>query len=191
MNKKKLIGTIIGVIAFIALIAGATFAAFSFAANVTNGTYNATTGEFKFTYSGTNEITGASMLTSSATYSTMTNAATGKYTLTITKSANSPAAGTFNIKLHVNSNGLTTNSIKYKVCPTTDCSGTISGTTLTGATAGSDISIYTSASDFNAAGSVSKTYYIYFWLDSATLVNADMNATFGGYVYASATQASI
>ena len=44
MDRKKLIGTIIGVIFFVALIAGATFAWLTFNANVTNGNYNVSTG---------------------------------------------------------------------------------------------------------------------------------------------------
>ena len=44
MNQKKLIGTIIGVLFFAVLIAGATFAWFTFSVNVSNGNYNAATG---------------------------------------------------------------------------------------------------------------------------------------------------
>lgn len=40
MDKKKLIGTIIGVTMFAALIAGATFAWLTFSATITNGSYN-------------------------------------------------------------------------------------------------------------------------------------------------------
>ena len=54
MDKKKLIGTIIGVIMFAALIAGATFAWLTIAASITNGNYTASTKNFIVNYtSGT------------------------------------------------------------------------------------------------------------------------------------------
>ena len=57
MNKRKLIGTIIGVIAFAALIAGATYAWFQNSLQVTTGTYDATTRNFIINYEKGNNIT--------------------------------------------------------------------------------------------------------------------------------------
>ena len=50
MDKKKLIGTIIGVTMFAALIAGATFAWLTFNATITEGTYNAASMNFLVDY---------------------------------------------------------------------------------------------------------------------------------------------
>ena len=58
MDKKKLIGTIIGVAMFAALIAGATFAFLSFTATVTNSTYNGTSMNFLVDYTKGTAITG-------------------------------------------------------------------------------------------------------------------------------------
>ena len=63
MNQKKLIGTIIGVLLFAVLIAGATFAWFTFSVNVSNGNYNAATGKFSIDYVGGGEITSAPIVT--------------------------------------------------------------------------------------------------------------------------------
>ena len=69
MDKKKLIGTIIGVIAFAALIAGATYAWFSFALNVTTGSYSANTQNFIVTYTKGTNITSAPPVLSTPTAS--------------------------------------------------------------------------------------------------------------------------
>jgi len=58
MNKKKLIGTIIGVAMFAALIAGATYAFLSFTANAVNFAFNGTTMNFLVDYTNGNAITG-------------------------------------------------------------------------------------------------------------------------------------
>ncbi len=57
MDKKKLIGTIIGVAMFAALIAGATFAFLSFNATVTTATYNGKTMNFIVDYTKGTAIT--------------------------------------------------------------------------------------------------------------------------------------
>ena len=46
MNKKKMLGAIIGIIAFIALVAGATYAWITNGLGVSNGIYNVATKNF-------------------------------------------------------------------------------------------------------------------------------------------------
>ena len=70
MNKQKLIGTIIGVIFFVALIAGATFAWLTFNATVTNGAYNGTTQNFVINYTKGKDIDSVPPKLSSGTAST-------------------------------------------------------------------------------------------------------------------------
>ena len=50
MDKKKLIGTIIGVVAFGALIAGATYAWLTYNATITNGNYLLSSMNFSVVY---------------------------------------------------------------------------------------------------------------------------------------------
>ena len=52
MDKKKIIGAIIGVTLFAVLIAGATYAWLSAAVDVNNGIYQASTGNFLIDYNG-------------------------------------------------------------------------------------------------------------------------------------------
>lgn len=58
MDKKKLIGLIIGIILFAALIVGATFAWLTYAINVTNGNYNVETSCFDVNYENGADISG-------------------------------------------------------------------------------------------------------------------------------------
>ena len=58
MDKKKLMGLIIGIILFAALIVGATFAWLTYAINVTNGNYNVETSCFDVNYENGADISG-------------------------------------------------------------------------------------------------------------------------------------
>lgn len=69
MDKRKLIGTIIGVAMFAALIAGATFAFLSFTANVTNSIYYANTMNFLVDYTQGTHIEGLPQRIGSSTRS--------------------------------------------------------------------------------------------------------------------------
>ena len=69
MNKRKLYGTLIGVIAFAILIAGATFAWFTYVFNATNGSYNAATTCFDIIYEQGQDINGELLFTENASES--------------------------------------------------------------------------------------------------------------------------
>ena len=66
MDTKKTIGAVVGVIAFIALIAGATFAWFTASATVTNATYNGTVCSYSLTVTGGNINTSLPLASSTA-----------------------------------------------------------------------------------------------------------------------------
>ena len=51
------------------------------------------------------------------------------------------------------------------------------------------ITLYNDTTTFDIDGQVpEKTYNVYFWLDSGTLVAADIGKSFSGYIHASAIQ---
>lgn len=211
MDNKKLIGTIIGIIMFAVLIAGATFAWLTLAATVTNGNYTATTKNFVINYSGGTQIANT-VLTDNATTGNITpqtsaGASTndGWLAVTASKTAASAKASKFDIKLHVNSNALTTKAVTWAICkgtcPTTVALATVSGGTATCGTgvtncgtiaagaSNTDIILYSDTSTFNTDDAVADTTYnIYVWLDAATLASTDIGKTFSGYIHASATQ---
>ena len=214
MDNKKLIGTILGVIAFIALIAGATFAWLSVNANVVNTVFNsATSKNFTFTYAGSADVSGFKQLTvANSTKANITNASAastsgdGWAAVTASKGANTPKAGIFRLKLNITTNTITTSSVIYAVCkgicPTTALVTAVSGTTATcgtgtnivacgvvPATSTTAINLYDDTTTFNVDGAVSTTTYnIYFWLNSATIANADLGKKFVGSISAQASQ---
>ena len=210
MDKRKFIGTIIGVIMFAALIAGATFAWFTITATTTNGNYTASTKNFIINYTGGKSISKV-MVTDNATVANITQETDvgqtddGWLAVSASKTANSAKASSFAIKLHVNSNALTTKAVTWAICkgacPTTVALATVSsgtatcgsgvtncGTVAAGAS-NTDITLYNDTSTFNTDAAVSaQTYNVYVWVDAATTVNADLGKTFSGYIHASATQ---
>lgn len=211
MDTKKLLGTIIGVLMFALLIVGATYAWLTLTANVTNGNYTVKTKNFIINYAGGTAITDT-VQTSNATTANITSASTadgsttdGWLAVTASKTAASAKASDFTIKLHINSNTLTTKALTYAVCkgacPTGVALATVSSGTATCATgvvacntiaanqSNKDIVLYTDTQTFNVDGAVSSTTYnVYVWLDAGTIVAADIGKAFSGYIHASATQ---
>ena len=183
MDKRKLIGTIIGIIMFAALIVGATYAWLTFTANVINATANGTTLTYWVDYEKGENITDLPILTS----------ATPDNTSTATITAQRPEGSIAdNIKIYLTT-GTTTNNI-YKavryvicenVCQTFDTN---------------DIkSITDTAKQLMFSGKLNEendndppypvhTYTVYFWLDAATLTNEDVGKTFEAYIHAESTQ---
>lgn len=211
MNKQKLIGTIIGVIFFVALIAGATFAWFAFNATITNGTYNGTSLTFTYTYNG-EENTGAAIsniLILGATPARNSITTNNGYTiLSASKADNTPKASSFNIKLHKTSSTISPESvIRYAVCKGTvaNCANTVS-TTIPSTTnttfvaygqlgtwdTNSDVTLYSDTSTFATGAAAKATYYVYLWIDGTLITSTNQNSiigrSFSGYIYASSTQ---
>lgn len=191
MNKKKLIGTIIGVAMFAALIAGATFAWLTFNATVVNGTYNATSENFVINYAGGTDITQMLDIQSTPTVSNVS-----KIIKVSAYRATTSSTGTLYLKLTSDSTDtLTTGSvIKYAVCSatsstSTNCTGNLtSGSTGVLATGAVDktgeITLYST----NNIPTSQTYYWIYFWIDAATFTNSHIGQSYSGYVHASATQ---
>ena len=211
MDKRKLIGTIIGVLMFAILIVGATYAWLTIAATTTNGNYSATAKNFIINYSGGSQIT-STILTSNPTTANITSQTSaggstedGWLAVTASKTANSAKASDFTVKLHVTSNALTTKALTWAICkgdcPTdvalaTNNNGTVTcgtGVTNCGAVnsgaSNTDITLYADTTTFNTDSAVSTTTYnVYVWLDASNLVAADLGKSFSGYIHASATQ---
>lgn len=207
MNKQKLIGTIIGVIFFVALIAGATFAWLTFNATVTNGTYKGTSLNFTYTYNGGNTVNKISILGATPARNSIKDQA-GYVVLTASKAANTAKASSFNIKLHKTSSSITPESvIRYAVCKGTaaNCDNTAStaipSTTNTTFLAygqlgtwdsNKDITLYSDTSTFANEGAASATYYVYLWIDGTLVTSTNQSSiigkSFSGYIHASSTQ---
>lgn len=188
MDKHKLIGTIIGVSLFAALIAGATFAFLTFSATITNGTYNGGTMNFYVDYTKGTDISYLPQLqegTPETAASLVVNA----------KKNNNSIDGYMTIKLSTtSSDDLTTGGIvNWAICKG-QCIGDFSAAKNSGViTAGgstttpSTISLWTDDVIITEEGT---DYYVYFWLDASKINSTYVNQTYSGYIHASAAQVS-
>ena len=179
MDKKKIIGTIIGVVAFAALIAGATYAWLSFSATITNGTSNFGTMNFSVAYVNGTAITEVPTLESP------TAETASSLNVKANKVSGSPD-GNLTITLNTTATDLTSGALNYAICVGT-CSSAVAAD-LTQAASGYKGTITgVGAQDiFTTPLTASQTTYnIYFWLDSSLVTGGE---TYSGYISASAAQ---
>lgn len=123
MDNKKLIGTVLGVIAFVALIAGATFAWLTATVTVTNGAYGGKTKNFVIEYAGSPKVTSPVMLSlANAVKANMTSQSQASAendawaAVTASKTANDAAASSFKLKLNINANTISDNGLLWALC---------------------------------------------------------------------------
>ena len=172
VEKHKLVGTIIGVMAFIALIAGITYAWFTWTSG--NTILGGSTECFTINYVNGQNISGE--IIPSATYS-----GGKKTTVQIGISPSCNIGGTATLKLTSDSSAgtaidLTKGAVKYAVYngDTEVKSGNVTKDTMDLATV-------------NLTKS-QVTYTIYVWVDGAVIDNTYVGKTYSGYIHASAEQ---
>ena len=175
MSNKKLIGTIIGVIAFTALISGATFAWLTYAVNVTGGTYNGASTNFVVNYTKGTDISDVPILTSPTV-------STARSLVVSANKTSTSVDGTLSIKLTTTSSDILTTSgaIKYKACQG-ECADLTSNVGTV--TASGTVEIFSGALQSSAT-----SYYVYFWIDAATFSNDHVGQPYSGYISAEAQQ---
>ena len=194
MDKRKLIGTIIGVTLFAILIVGATFAWLTFSINVDeNSTTTGSSMNFSVTYLRGNDIESMQIL-ATATPATVTSITS----INANKVAGS-APGTLYLYLNTNETESddvlsTSGAINYAVCI---------GTCTTFDTAASTGTITSESQKILYEGELPAevtTYNIYFWLDGNSITNAHLRipddtvdggyrtARYSGYISAEAKQ---
>ena len=183
MNKKKLIGTIIGVIAFGVLIAGATFAWLTYSFNATNGTYNL--GSMNFNV----DFVKGTAITSIPTLSTATPS-TAESLMVKAKKASSSAPGDLTIYLNTDSENtdstlMASTAINYAVCVGTCAS--FDSITTKGTLTSSTPAKFAILEDTPLTNDYTE-YNIYFWIDSSKINNDLLNTSYTGYISAEAEQ---
>lgn len=205
MDNKKLIGTIVGVIGFVALIAGATFAWLSVTATV-NNQFVGGTKNFIINYGKGTDIGTSTNKVLQLRNPTKSQVTTGKTTVTAAKTERDAPASHFILTLNLTTNTFVTDSVIYAACKTSACPTTALATVAangtitcgTGVTCGkithgskTAINVYDDTTTFNTDAAVDSTSYdVYLWIDSVLLSNEDMNASasIAGNISASATQ---
>ena len=204
MNSKKIFGMVIGVIAFIALVAAATFAWLTWSSTPSN--ISGTTTTFDVVYSNPGGAI-TSTLVPSATYST----AAGDYTYVTISRTSGSLTGTASLILNVTTltlNGTCTTGGNITYTSQGNCSGTwatadaskIKWAVYTGGSTTETATTEVSSGNFasitnnkinlveNATLNTATTYYfVYIWLDSSA-GNEFVGSTFSGYISAEAVQ---
>lgn len=181
MDKKKLIGTIIGVVAFAALIAGATYAYLSMSVNVTNGTgvYNAKSMHFLVDYTKGTDIGSIPLL--AAPTPDDAKVLTVKAGLA---SGSTPGKMTIYLNTTSSSNALITGGyIKYSYC-IGECSGSTFDTNTKALTSTSQIAVISNTT----LSTSQQDYNIYFWLDDTKDLSSVGGMSYAGNISAVATQ---
>lgn len=204
MERKKLIGTIIGVTMFALLIVGATYAWLSATIDVNNGTYQLSTRNFIIDYEGGGQIENAPIVATATVTPEALATANAKKVITAKLMANS-IAGKLTLYLTTTKNNLLTQSgaLNYAVCVSTDCTTNFTKAAATGTiqvTAQNWVQDSTTKEysykkeiyvDSAALTTTAKNYYVYFWLDGDKVTNAMLsgnNNEYSGYIHASAEQ---
>lgn len=184
MDKKKLIGTIIGVIMFAMLIVGATYAWLIITASITNGTYNTGSRNFVIDYTKGTDVTNLPILTVSSASAV---ASSGASSLTVTAKLNSTNTPKGDLKLTLvttsDSGTLVSKGIiKYAV--------SINGGTPTApqtvSSNNQDLILSGTSTTSLIDSTTNNSFTVYLWLDAATLTTTGQ--TYAGYIKASATQ---
>ncbi len=188
MDTKKTIGAVVGVIAFIALIAGATFAWFTASAAVTNATYNGTVCSYSLTVTGGSINTSLPLASSTATsdyFYAKTHATIGAQgvmstvTAKLASACSASSAGTATIRATISAGASTNCPLSYAVFSgsTTDYTGTpLAKGTITSASA----KTLTTTSTLTTTD---QTYKIWLYLDGDVITNsACMNLAYKGNI---------
>ena len=186
MDKKKLVGTIVGVVFFVALIAGATFAWLTFAINVTNNTVSSGTMNFSVSYSnGNGSITNVPIL------GTATPTTASHVTITANKVSGS-APG--NLTLYLNTTTAEINdliedgAIHYAVC-VEECTAIDGDSLAENVHTGTITSLErTPLLADTPLQSTATQYHVYFWLDGEIITDTHIDQSYAGYISAEAVQ---
>ena len=172
MEKHKLIGTVIGVLAFIALIAGLTYAWFTWTSG--NTILGGSTECFTINYVNGQNISG--QITPSASY-------TGGKTTTVQIGIDSGCniGGTGTIKLTTDSSDGNAINLEY---------GAVKYAVYNGDTEVKNGNVIAGTMDLATVNLTKSlvTYTIYVWVDGAVVDNTYVGKSYSGYIHASAEQ---
>ena len=189
MDKKKLIGTIIGVAAFAALIAGATFAWLNYSITLNVAGANFTSSNFSIVYGHGSDITGVKIYSAEPTAANFTGATDGKVDLTVKTTG--AIDGKMTVYLYVDAdtedNLITTGAIKYAICVGDT---TIANTTYKGQIKNATVSNVEGKNNNLATNidvnSTTQTIHVYLWIDAASYDGT--GGSFKGNIGATAIQ---
>lgn len=180
MKKAKLLGAVFGVILFIALIAGFTYAWVSWQSN--NIKIEGIADCFDIDYGISQQIGSASTKGSLDMAKSYNEGLSARVTLALKTGCNTTGTGT--LYLNTNTSGTSTNilkgALKYAVLvgnsTTPEAEGIINTTEK-----------ITLLENIDISSTTSTTYIVYVWLDGSVADNIYANLTYNGYISAEVT----
>ena len=175
-DKSKLLGTILGIVIFILIVAGFTYAALNWQSGKVN--LGITSGCFDIYYDKGQDISG--QLNPSSSY---TDGLFATIKINIKNSCTTNGTGTSSAASDVykRQNLYRTGLLNYQVVKDGTATNLKGNITKSGEIA-LDIGTLTKAS------SASTTYKIYVWVDKEVVINSDANSKYYGKIRATATQ---
>ena len=176
MKKAKFVGTIFGIVLFIALIAGFTYAWLSWRSN--NIEMRGTTGCFNIDYGVSQQIGSDSVKESLEMTSIYTEGLSAKVSLAL-KSTCSNVLGTATLYLNTSSasSNILNGALKYTV---------LNGDTVIGTGVINTSDRITLINDIDISSTTPTTYTVYVWLDGSVADNSYANVSYTGYISAEA-----
>lgn len=173
-------------VAFAALVAGATFAWLTYSLNVTNGNYNTRTMNFAVDYVGGTDLSDIPMVSDPSPSS-------AEVITVRARRAVGSAPGDLTIYLNTDVSNtdqeiLTAEALNYAVCIGTCASFSQTYTVPTTATTTQTKLPILENSPLTASDSEYTYYNVYFWLDPTKVTNALLDKSYTGFISAEAEQ---
>lgn len=172
MRTTKLIGTILGVILFISLIAGFTYAWTSWQSS--NIKIEGTAECFDIDYGISQQIGSTSTKGSLEMTSSYTEGLSAKVTLALKSGCTTTGVGTLYLNTTSASSNILKGALKYTV---------VNGNNVTDGVINTSEKI-TLLENININSSTPSTYTVYVWLDGSVADNSYANLTYNGYISA-------
>lgn len=187
-----MLGGLIGILMFVVLVLGATYAWLNFSANIINGVVNGKTLNYWVNYAKGTDISNIPILVEPTT------STASHVTLTAQRPDGSLADNITIYLTTTSTNALTTDGVvRYVICEGA-CDESFSGNTINTVTSSGTVSIYSGTlpgtlhytKDENNViiENDTITYNVYFWLDAETITNDHLNKSYSGYLHAASTQ---
>ena len=176
MKKAKLLGAVFGIILFICLIAGFTYAWVSWQSN--NIGIGGTLDCFDIDYGISQQIGSSSTKASLEMASSYTGGLSAKVSLAV-KSTCTNVSGTATLYLNTTQapSSILKGALKYTV---------VSGSSVIATGAITSSSRITLANNINVSSTTPSTYTVYVWLDGSLADNSYANLSYTGYISAEA-----
>ncbi len=187
MDKKKLIGTIVGVAAFVALIASATYAWLTATATVENGTLNTGSRNFVINYTKGTDLSDLPIRTYT-TAAAVTAGDPATITVKAGKALSTTPPGNLTLTLVTSSDAagvVSAGALKYAVKAG---SGSVTAPQTVTSNSQALVLSGTSTTTYKLTSTTQVNFIVYVWLDTEKVTGSMAGKAYSGYIQATASQ---